>query len=181
MRKSLVYPVRNRSVVVEAGEYLSDGMKDVIQAFDVEECFLLPRKRRLGKVLSRRRRANRPRRIRRPVGKRPVRFGDFGIERRGKRCTGDPPADLRSGLRQRRDIVDVERSKARRNARIEAVVGEELAKRNRRRGESTGNANARVVELADHLAKRRVLAAHLIDIRHPHAVEGNYSLRWIRH
>ena len=176
MRESLMHPIGNGPIVVQAGKYLSNGMKNIIQAIDVEECFLLACERGLREVLGRGRRAHRPRRVGRPVGKRPERFGDFGTERGGQRRVRDPAADFRPGLRQRRDIVDVERCEPRRDARVETVVREELAKRKRRRGESAGHADSRAMELADHLAKRGVLAADLIDIRHPHAVEGNYSL-----
>ena len=51
---------------------------------------------------------------------------------------------------------------------------EEFAEGECRGRKPAGDANSGVRELTDHLAQRRVLAAHLVDVAHPQAFEGNY-------
>ena len=64
---------------------------------------------------------------------------------------------------------------ARRDAIFPArsLCDQEFAKRRRGGCEAAGHADARVAELPDHFAERRVLAADLVDVGHAQTLEGN--------
>ena len=174
MGKALMDAVGDRPVVVEAGKYLPYRMKYIVQTIDIKECFLLTRKGGVRQVFGRRRRSYRPGGVRRAVGQRPERRGKLRLQRAGQRRRGDPAPDFRTGARERRDVVDVERGETRRDPRPEIALREEFTKGERGRREPAGDANAGIRELTDHFAERRVLAADLVDIPHPQTVERNY-------
>jgi hypothetical protein len=71
-------------------------------------------------------------------------------------------------------VVDVERFETLRDAVGQVVVIEEIAKGQCRRGEAGRHAHAGVRQLADHFAKRRVLAADDFNIGHSQLLEWNY-------
>jgi hypothetical protein len=73
----------------------------------------------------------------------------------------------------RRAIVDVEAHAFRRNALAKAALREEVAVGLGRRRETVRHAHARLGQLPDHLAERRILAADGLDVRHAQPCEGN--------
>ena len=182
VRETLMDAIRDRPVVVEAGEYLFYGMKYIIQAIDIQECFLLAGKGGLGQVLGRRRRAHGPGGCRRRVGKRPIGRREVRVERRAATARPRPSR----GFRRRRAPAPRHRRRRARQAAPRCVSSSSLCARNSRKANAVvakppGTRMPASRELADHFAQRRVLAADLVDVAHPQAIEGNHPLRCIRH
>ncbi len=50
MVETLVYPVGDGAIVKQRGEYFTDTGQHIVDAGNVEEGFLLPRKRGIGQV-----------------------------------------------------------------------------------------------------------------------------------
>jgi hypothetical protein len=172
MGEVLVHAVSDRAVVVKRGEHFLHGVQDVLVAVDVEEGFLLAGEGRIREVFGGGRRAHR---------EAAPAFGgdglvgglDLGLELGRERQLDDPVADLRAGLRQCIDVVDVERVERRVDAVGKAIVGEELAI-SIRRGRKAARDTHAGGQLADHLAERGVLATHDFDIGHAQFVEGDH-------
>ena len=81
VRIALVHAVRDRAVVVERGEYLLYRLKNVLQATDIKECFLLSSERGVGHVFGGRRRTHSECRPGRRLFQRRIRGANFGLER----------------------------------------------------------------------------------------------------
>ena len=164
MGEALVHPVGDRAIVVERREDLLHRVEDVLVAMDVEEGLLLPGERRVRQILGRRRRAHREAAL--PLGSQRVIGGvDLRFELRRKRRIDDPSTNLGAGLHERIHVVDIERLERGTDALGEPLVSEKLAIGVGGGGKSTGHANAGG-QLADHLAERSVLAAHLLHVGH---------------
>ena len=72
--------------------------------------------------------------------------------------------------------IDIERVERVVDLLVQSGLRQELAVGVRRRGEAAGNADAGIGELRDHFAKRRVLAADLVDVGHAQFFEGDDKL-----
>src|SRR5258708_3958105 len=86
------------------------------------------------------------------------------------------PKSVRTGLRERGDVVDIERAEPCGDTGFEIVVGEEFTEREGGRRKSTGSANPGATQFANHFSQPRVLAADRVDIGQAQTIEWNDSL-----
>jgi hypothetical protein len=87
----------------------------------------------------------------------------------------DPLADLARSARQRIDVIDIQRLERCAIRSVQPVLRQKLAEGVGRGGETARHAHARLVQLADHFAQRRILAADLFDVGHAHFSKGRTS------
>src|SRR5262249_1720933 len=97
-----------------------------------------------------------------------------------QRRTAHPASYLGACVRERRDVVDVERAERTVDARRKAVLFQELAEGEGGSGESAGDPNALRVQLADHLAERGILAADQRQVGHAQAIEPDHPAMFVR-
>ena len=88
----------------------------------------------------------------------------------------DPLTNLRAGLGQGVDIVDVEGVERGVDTVVQAALFEEVTVRLSRSGKAARNRNAGTGKIADHLAQGCVLAPHMLHIMDAELIEGNYVL-----
>ena len=172
MGEVLVHAVSDGPVVVQRRKHLLHRMQDVLVAVDVEESLLLASEGGVRQVFGGGRRAH---------GETALAFcGNlvvsglyFGCKPVRERQLDDPFTNLRTGFDQGIDIIDIERVKRGVDTIGEAIVSQELTV-----GICGGRKAARHThvgrQLADHLAKRGVLAADLVDVGHAQFVEWDH-------
>ncbi len=146
MLEALVDAVGDGPVVEQGGEDLLDPVLDVVQTLDVEEGLLLTGEGGVGQILGGGRGAHGP-------GDRGGaglggQAGEGVVDRRFQcRREGllhDPAADARTGLGERRDVVDVQFIEDRLDALVQSVLGEKLAVGVGGGGESARHLNTQV-------------------------------------
>jgi hypothetical protein len=96
----------------------------------------------------------------------------FGRERR----VHHPLADLRTGLGQGIDVVDIEGIQRRMDLIIQAALLEKVAVGLGGSGETTRDRYTGAGKVADHLAQGGVLAPYVLNIVIAELIEGNYVL-----
>ncbi len=102
VRESLMDAIGNRAIVVEAGKYLLYSMKYILQAIDIEKCFLLSSERSLGQVLGRRRRSHCPRGVRHPCAQGSETFANRVLQSRAETSRRQPSPGSRRRRRRAR-------------------------------------------------------------------------------
>ena len=140
------------------------GVHDTGAAAHVEQRLLLAGERRLREVFGGRGRAHGDRCLDAAFAHRRVACDDLLLEAGREGRLEDPVADARAGLGEACDVIHVERREFGVDAVGEPAVREKLAVGVGRRGESPGDGHAQGCEVGDHLAERRVLAAHQGDV-----------------
>ncbi len=173
--KALVNTIGNGAVVIQRREHVLHAIKHVVDADHVEVAFLLTRERRVRQIFCRGRRADCERQLfRRAVLQRVEARANVSLELRLQRRVDDPLTDFLAGFGKRFHIVNVERLETFGDAFGQVVVMEKVAKCQCRCGETGRHTNPGLRELTDHLAQRRVLAAHNFHIGHSQLLEWNY-------
>jgi hypothetical protein len=172
VRETLVHAVGDGAVVVQRCENALHGVQDVLDAADVQVGFLLPRERRIGKVLGRGRGAHGEARLGHAMGDARVFLADLLFQLGRDRARLHLAPNLRARLGQRMHVVHIYGFEGRLDRFGELVVGEELVEGFGGSGEAAGNAHAACGQLADQLSQRGVLAAHLRDIGIADGFEG---------
>lgn len=151
------------------------AVEHVLDTDDVQVRLLLAGERCVGQVFRGSGRTHGERQLaRRAVLQDVELLTDFLLETCLQRRIDDPLADFGAGFGERLHVVDVERLETLGDAVGKVVVLEEIAERERGRGETGGYANACFGKLADHFAQRRILAADDLHIGHPQLLERNY-------
>lgn len=107
MGVAAVDAVGDGAVVEQRGEHLVNGTLDVVEAFDVEEGFLLTGEGGIGQVFRGRRAAHRHLEIGMLAGQRLVGRAQVLFERRGQRCIDDPLADLGADACKFRHVINI--------------------------------------------------------------------------
>ena len=150
------------------------AIEHVFDADDVQVAFLLTGERRVRQVLGGGRRAHGEGSVR--LVRRQARelLADILLECRLQRRVDDPLTDLGAGFREGLDVVDVEALETLGNALGQVVVLEEFAEGVRRRGEAARHAHAGAGQLADHFAKRCILAADRLDVGHAQMLKRHH-------
>ena len=170
MRESLMHPIGDGTVVVERGENFLDRHENMVETFDVQKAFLLARERSFGHILRRGRRAHREG-ISLDLLKGFERFADGGRDVVGEGRLFDRTPNLAAHARELEDVLDIELFERVVDTLVEPGFLQEQMEGVRRGCEASGDSNAELGEVADHLAERRVLASDEADIRHPGLVE----------
>src|SRR5688572_26375965 len=98
----------------------------------------------------------------------------FTLKIDGERLRLDPGADFRAARGERPDVAGIERREARFDLPVQGAGGEEFAEGVRGGGESARHPDAGGGKAADHLAQRGVLAADLVEVRHPEVFKPRY-------
>ena len=175
MGEALVYPVGNRTIVVQRGKHLLDRVQDIVVAVNVEKGLLLPGKGGIGQVFGGRRRTHGEGRIRAAAGDQfVIELANILFELRRKRRVDDPLADFRAALEQFVHIVHVQMFQRRTDAFGQSLVGEKFPIGICGGGKTAGYAHAGSGQLADHFAQGSVLATDATDIGHAQLFKGNY-------
>src|SRR5882672_10056960 len=171
MPESLVNTVGNGAVVVERGEHVLERGHYVGEAADIEEGFLLSGKGGVGQVFGGGAGTHRHRYAFVPSGQLPEALSNLRFELSRKRRRLDPAADLRSAAPERLYVVGIEPLEPRFDAGSEGAPIEELPESIGRGGETAGDPDSRLGELADHLAQRCVFPSDLLDVSHSEPIE----------
>ena len=108
MRKALVDAIGNRAVVIKRSKDVLGSVEHVVDAFDVQECFLLSSEGRVGQIFCGGRRAH----CKRGMG---IVFGEFGVritnlffQGRLKWRIGNEFAHHFAGTRQRLEVFNIQ-------------------------------------------------------------------------
>jgi hypothetical protein len=165
MGKTLVDAVADRPVVVQRGEDFLHLVKNIVDAMDVQEGFLLAGEGGVRQVLGRGRGAHGKSRLRIAGTQHGKGFTDRRLQGGRKRLRLDPGTDLRTGFGQGAHVLGVERIQTGVDAVRQAVVLQEFAKGVRRGGEPGGDLHTGG-QLGNHFAEAGVLAADYLDIAH---------------
>ena len=148
-----------------------DRGKNVLQAFNVEEAFLLPCEGRIWQVLRSGARTNRERGVRIPGKEFGVCGLDCLLQSRRQRSVHDPLSNLCAAFRERMDILCVEQREPCLDPLFEPALKQELTIGIGRCGEAIRNPDADFSQLADHFAERSILATDTFNIAHAQFVE----------
>ena len=152
MDEPLVHPVGDGAVVEQGGEHLVHRFDEVVQATNVEECFLLTRKRGIGEVLGRCRRTDSNRNVPATAHRIPER-PHILHQAIGKRCFENPVADRLAGVGQRADVIDIEFIQHTSNFLVEPAGTQKVPVSGRCRRKTSGHGDAEVGEVADHFTE----------------------------
>eukprot|EP01107_Rhizomastix_libera_P017718 TRINITY_DN8690_c0_g1_i1.p2 TRINITY_DN8690_c0_g1~~TRINITY_DN8690_c0_g1_i1.p2 ORF type:complete len:760 (+),score=-5.99 TRINITY_DN8690_c0_g1_i1:96-2375(+) len=175
--EALVHAVGNGAVVIEGGEHFLHGVKDVVEAMDVEEGFLLASEGSVGQVLGGGGGAHGEGGVGGGIGDQGVVVGlDLVLQLGRERGVDDPLANLGAGSQQGIDVVHVQVGEFSLDAGGQAFMGQELPIGMGRGGETAGNPHTGIGQLADHFAERGVLAADTVHICHAQLVETDYII-----
>ena len=174
--EALVHAVGDGTVVEQRGEHLFGRADHVVHAADVQEGFLLAGEGGVRQVFGGGRGTHGYGHV--VVA---VRHGDEGltnllVQFGGERRIHHPLANLRTGLGQGIDIVDIQRIECGMDLRIQPAFFEEVTVGLGGSGEATGNRYASTGKVADHLAQGGVLAPYMLNIMDAELIEGNYVL-----
>jgi hypothetical protein len=182
--EAVVHAVGDGAVVVQAGEHFLDLAHHVVGAGHVEEGFLLAGETCVGQILGGGGGAHGDGDVGCACIRTQLRVGgaEVGLQFRLQRRIDHPAADLGAGGGERGDVLHVERGQLVVDARVQRVVGDEGLECVGGGGEAAGHRDAQPGQLADHLAKRAILAAHLGDVGQaqvvqPEDVAGQGGLR----
>ncbi len=174
--EALVHAVGDGAVVEQRSEHFLGRADHVIDAADVEEGFLLAGERGVRQVFSGSRGTH-------GNGHVVVVGGHFGEGRTDFRIQAwrefgfhDPLANLRAGLGQGIDVVNVQRVERGVNAVVQPTLLEKVTVRLSRSGKAARHRHAGTGEVTDHLAQGCVLAPHMLHIMDAELIEGNYVL-----
>ena len=88
-----------------------------------------------------------------------------------QRRVDHPSADLRPGLDQCIDVIDVQVGEPILDALGQAALGDELLERERGGCEAARHGYAELAQVADHLAERGILAADLAEVGQAQLIE----------
>ena len=170
--KALVHAVADGTVVVQAGEHFLDLVQHGLDAHHVQEGFLLAGEGGVRQIFcgGGRTHGEAGLVIAAAQGGEGVADALFQIGR--ERLVLDHGTDFGAGDSQGVDVIGVQCIKLGIDARIQAVVLEELAERVGRGGKTRGDANA-LGQLGDHLAQAGILAADGVDVLHAEFLERN--------
>src|SRR5574340_927302 len=136
----------------------------------VEIGLLLAGERSVGQVLGGGRRTHRHRYV---FAKCRIGAAQSGFQR-GLECGRlDPVADLGAGLRECRDVGDVERGQPSVDAGTQVVMVEKVPEGLCGGGETARHLDAAMRQVGNHLAQRRVLAADARDVGHRQRIQWN--------
>ena len=172
--EALVHAVGNGAVVVERSENFLDGVQDVFQADDVEEGFLLAGEGSIRQIFGGGGGTHGEGHVGGGIGDQAlVLLGDGDGQFHRERGIHDPLADLGTAGGECVDVFDIERVEGGVDLVIEAALRQEIAVGLRRGREAARHANAGISQLADHFAKRRILAADLFNVVHAQFFKGN--------
>src|SRR5690606_30767773 len=174
--KALVYAVGDSAVIEQGGEHFLGRTDDVVDATDVQEGFLLAGKGGIRQVFGGGGGAYCNGQVVVPGGELCEGLADGTIQRCGEVGLHDPLPDLAAGARQRIDVIDIQRIQSCVDALVEPTLLEKFAISVRSGGEATRDGNTRTGQIADHFAKRGVLAAHTLDVPNTQLLKGHYVL-----
>ena len=173
VREGVVHPVGDRAVVVQRREHLPDRRQDGFDAAHVQERLLLTGERGVRQVLRRRTGPHRegPVALAGPLpttvaaGQPLVRAADLGLQIRRERLRHHRLPDLFPRRSQRLHVVGVQSRQPGADPLRQTGVADEPAIGLRRRGEPVGHPHPQPGQVRDHLPQRRVLPAHLLQVR----------------
>ncbi|MNQ41558.1 hypothetical protein D3C85_552360 [compost metagenome] len=174
--EALMHAVGDGAVVEQRGEYFLGRADHVVDAADVQEGFLLAGEGSIRQVFGSGRRAHGYGHMLIAVGHGGEGGANLRIQFGRERCVHHPLADLRTGLGQSVDVVDIEGIQRRMDLRIQAALLEKIAVGLSGSGETTGNRYTGTGKVADHLAQGGVLAPYVLNIVIAELIEGNYVL-----
>ena len=157
--ESLMNPVGDGPVVEQRSVDAMNAGDDVVKSRDVEQRILLTGEGCLRKVLGRGRRAHRNADVLTVGQLFPCGADGISQVRRQRRAEDHLP-DPRTGMCQRGRIVHVQVVQEAVDGCIQAVLSEELRECVGSGRKALRYPNAELIEVPDHLAQRRVLAAH---------------------
>ena len=162
MLEPVVHAVGDGTVVVEAGEDFLDLVHDIVGTGDVEERLLLAGEAGIRQVFGGRGGTHGHGHVAAAVLGAELRVGatDVGIQIRLQGRVDHPGADFLAGRGQGGHVFHVQRGQLVEDALGEVVVGDERLERLGRGRVAAGHRDAQVGQVADHLAQRRILAAH---------------------
>ena len=176
MVEALVYAVGNGAVVEQGGKDFLDGMDHVVHATDVEEGFLLTSKGGIRQVFGSGGGAHGHSDVRIAGRQHGKVAADIVFQLRRQLAIHHPLTDLRAGLGQSVDIINVEGIKQVVDALVQTTLFEEVTIGISSGGKTTGNGNTGASQVADHLAERGILATDTLHIVEAEVIEGNYIL-----
>lgn len=148
----------------------------IVHAADIEEGFLLAGERGVRKVFGGSGGTHCHGEVVVAVGQGGEGLADLAVETGRELGFHHPLADLRAGLGQGVDVVDVQGVQGRVDTVVEATLLEEVTVGLGGGGKSAGYGNAGTGQVADHLAEGCVLAPHMLYIMDAELIEGNYVL-----
>src|SRR6185312_10921006 len=171
--ETLVHAVGDRAVVVQRRKDFLDLVQHVLDAGDVEECFLLAGKTCIRQIFRGRGRTHRDRNVSAAGVLAELRVGIAGclFEFAGQFGIDDPAADFLAGRGQCSDIFDVQRREPLLDPLGETALFEVFAKRVGGSGKSARHRHTQLGEIADHFAERSILAADLGKVGHAQLVQ----------
>ena len=176
MIEALVHAVGDGAVVEQRGEDFLGGADHVVHATDVEEGFLLAGEGCIRQVFGGGRGTHGHGHVVVAGAHGGEGFTNLLVQLGGELGVHHPLANLRAGLGQGIDVIDIQGVERCVDLRIQAALLEKVAISLSRSGETAGNRNAGAGQVADHLAEGCVLAPHMLNIVIAELIEGNYVL-----
>ncbi len=174
--EALVHAVGDGAVIEQRSEHFLGRADHVIDAADVEEGFLLAGERGVWQVFSGSRGTDSNGHVVVAGGHFCEGRTDFRIQAWREFGFHDPLANLRAGLGQGIDVVNVQRVERGVNAVVQPALLEKVTVRLSRSGKAARHRHAGTGEVTDHLAQGCVLAPHMLHIMDAELIEGNYVL-----
>ncbi len=162
MLEAVVDAVGDRAVVVQRGEHFLDLVHDIVGAGHVEEGLLLAGEGGIGQIFGGGRGAHRDGDIAAAVFTAQLGVGaaDVLVQFRVERGIDHPTADFLAGQGQGTDIFHVQRGQLVEDALGQIVMGDEVLEGFRGGCITAGDRHPQTGQVADHFAKRRILAAY---------------------
>ncbi len=144
---------------------------DVVEAFDVEEGFLLTGEGGIRQIFRGGGGAHGDLQVRVPGLKLGIGTFHLGFEGRRQRRVDDPLTNLGTDARQFDHVVHIEGIEGGIDTLVEAFVGQEFAIGIGGSRKAAGHGDTGIGQIGDHLTERGVLAANAINIVHAELIE----------
>ena len=174
--EALVHAVGDGTVVEQGSEDFLGGANHVVHTADVEEGFLLAREGGVRQVFGGGGGTHSHGHVVVAGAHDGEGFADLLVQLGRELGVHHPLANLRAGLGQGIDVIDIEGVKRCVDLRIQAALLEKIAVGLSRSGETAGNRDTGAGQVTDHLAEGCVLAPHMLNIVIAELIEGNYVL-----
>ena len=174
--EALVHAVGDGAVVEQGGEYFFGRADHIVHAADIQEGFLLTGKGGVRQVFGGGRGAYGDGHIGVATGHGGEGAANFAVQALGELGFHHPLADLRAGLGQGVDVIDIQGVQRRMDLLVQPAQVEKVPVGLGGGGETTGYRDTGTGEVADHLAQGGVLAPYVLNIVIAELIEGNYVL-----
>src|ERR1700722_10093637 len=168
-----MHAVRNGTVVEQRGEHFVHRLQDRCLTTNVQESFLLSRKRCFRQIFRGGGGAHSNGNFLAAAHFTQLfEYGCVDFRRKGGRK--NPAANFCAGGRQFSDIVDIEVGQLGPDTGVQASLFQKLTVGVRRGGETGRDLDAELGESTDHFAERGVFTAYRLDIVHSKLLEGDH-------